>query len=159
VALVEQSLGFKHPRRLFIGGESVEPPSPATFEVFNCSTDEVVATVAAAQSADVERAADTGRSEFNNRPWPRMTYTARAACVEKLAKRLEDLNDEFARIWSIDSGKVYKVVQPRICLSLSGAFRQYSEMAKTFPIIDELSSAVGHQIYGDTDSKTCIASL
>ncbi len=85
----------------------------------------------------MQSAITAARDAFDNGPWPRMTPQERAVYLEKFAQRLEALNDDFARMWSIETGIAYKVAQPRIGLFISGAFRQYAEMASTFPFVEE----------------------
>jgi aldehyde dehydrogenase (NAD+) len=143
----ERSIRLGNPHRLFIGGQWVEPSTSGSFDVINCSTEQVVATVAEAQSADIARAVIAAREAFDKGPWPRMSHLERAGYLEKFAQRLETLNDEFARIWSIESGIMYKVAQPRIGLFLSGAFRQYAAMASTFPFTESRQSVTGHLAY------------
>ncbi|MDQ0141320.1 aldehyde dehydrogenase [Cupriavidus necator] len=142
-----RTIELKHPRRLYIGGEWVAPSSGGVFDVLDCSTEQVVATVARAESADMRRAVAAARQAFDDGPWPRMTPPERGGFLETIAARLEALNDEFARIWSLETGIVYKVAQPRIGLFISGAFRQYAAMASTFPFTQACQSATGNDAY------------
>jgi betaine-aldehyde dehydrogenase len=143
----DTTINLQHPDHLFIGGQWIRPSTSDLFEVLNCSTEQVVARVAKAGSADVTRAVAAARHAFDKGPWPRMSHQERAGYLVKLALRFEELNDEFARLWSIESGILYKVAQPRIGLFLSGAFRQYSEMASTFTFAEPKKSMTGHQAY------------
>jgi aldehyde dehydrogenase (NAD+) len=145
--MTTRTIELQHPRKLYIDGRWTEPATAETFDVLDCSTEEVVATVVKASSADMQRAISAARNAFDNGPWPRMTPQERAVYLEKIAQRLEALNDDFARIWSIETGIVYKVAQPRIGLFIGGAFRQYAEMASTFPFIEELRSVTGNTGY------------
>ncbi|WP_330996183.1 aldehyde dehydrogenase [Burkholderia multivorans] len=145
--MTKRTIDLKHPRAFYIGGQWVEPSTAETFDVLDCSTEEVVATVAKAASADMQRAIAAARDAFDSGPWPRMTPQERAVYLGKFAERLEALNDAFARIWSIETGIVYKVAQPRIGLFISGAFRQYAEMASTFPFVEERRSVTGNLGY------------
>ncbi|MDU9394710.1 aldehyde dehydrogenase [Pseudomonas sp. zfem002] len=145
--MTKRSISLKHPDRLFIAGQWVLPSTPETFEVLDCSTEEVVATVAKAASADMQRAIAAAREAFDDGPWPRLSAQERAVYLEKIAERLEALNDQFARIWSIETGIVYKVAQPRIGLFISGAFRQYAAMASTFAFSEAHQSVSGNQAY------------
>ena len=142
-----KSIHLKHPRQLYIGGQWLEPSSKETFSVIDCSTEEVVATVAKANSEDMRRAISAARTAFDTGPWPRMTPQERAVYLEKLAIRLEQRNDDFASVWSIETGIVYKVAQPRIGLFISGAFRQYAAMASTFAFSEQHRSVTGNESY------------
>ncbi|MBT0781874.1 aldehyde dehydrogenase [Paracoccus sp. pheM1] len=143
--MTARRIELKHPGRFYIGGEWVEPAGTGTFDVLDCATEEVAATVARAESADMRRAVQAARAAFDQGPWPRMTPAERAPFLERLAERLEAMNDDFARIWSIESGVVYRVAQPRIGLFISGAFRQYAAMAATYPFEVEQRSQTGHR--------------
>ncbi|SFY45166.1 betaine-aldehyde dehydrogenase [Paracoccus pantotrophus] len=143
--MTARRIELKHPGRFYIGGEWVEPAGTGTFDVLDCATEEVAATVARAESADMRRAVQAARAAFDHGPWPRMTPAERAPFLERLAERLEAMNDDFARIWSIESGVVYRVAQPRIGLFISGAFRQYAAMAATYPFEVEQRSQTGHR--------------
>lgn len=76
-----------------------------------------------------------------------MTPQERAVYMDRIAERLEALNDDFARIWTVESGVLYKIAQPRVGQYLSGAFRQYSAMAQTYPFVQPVKSVTGHQGY------------
>ncbi|KGJ03073.1 aldehyde dehydrogenase (plasmid) [Paracoccus versutus] len=143
--MTARRIELKHPGRFYIGGEWVEPAGTGTFDVLDCATEEVAATVARAESADMRRAVQAARAAFDQGPWPRMAPAERAPFLERLAERLEAMNDDFAQIWSIESGVVYKVAQPRIGLFISGAFRQYAAMAATYPFEVEQRSQTGHR--------------
>ncbi|WP_085692603.1 MULTISPECIES: aldehyde dehydrogenase [unclassified Pseudomonas] len=145
--MTERTISLKHPDRLFIGGQWVVPATSETFDVLDCSTEEVVATVAKASSEDMQRAINAAREAFDDGPWPRLSPQERAVYLEKIAERLEALNDEFARIWSIETGIVYKVAQPRIGLFISGAFRQYAAMASSFAFSEAHQSVTGNPAY------------
>ena len=142
-----RTIQLKHPDRLFIGGEWVRPSTSQQFHVIDCSTEETVASVAMAMSTDVTQAVAVARDAFDRGPWPRMSPQERASYLEKIAQRFESRNDEFARVWSIESGIVYKVAQPRIGLFLSGAFRQYAALASTYPFLERRKSVTGHEAF------------
>jgi aldehyde dehydrogenase (NAD+) len=145
--VTERQIPLQHPNRFYIGGQWVQPSSSKTFDVIDCSTEARVASVAEALSPDMSRAIAAARDAFDRGPWPRMSPVERAAYLEKFAERFEQRNDEFARVWSIESGVVYRVAQPRIGLFLSGAFRQYAAMARSYAFDEPRSSVTGHQAY------------
>ena len=143
----ERTIDLAHPDRLYIGGEWLTPSTSERFDVLDCSTERDAARVAKAGSADVVQAAAAARSAFDRGPWPRLSPLERGAYLEKIAQRFEELNDTFARVWSIESGILYKVARPRLGLFLSAAFRQYAEMAKTYPFMEPRKSATGHSAW------------
>jgi aldehyde dehydrogenase (NAD+) len=141
------NLNMPNPDRLFIGGQWVTPSTTETVPVINCATEDVVAHAALATEADVASAVQAARRAFDHGPWPRMTPAQRATYLEKIAERVEAENDEFARGWSIESGVLYKIAQPRLGLFLSGAFRQYTAMAHSYPFLKSTRSVTGHQAW------------
>ncbi|MDR8725982.1 aldehyde dehydrogenase [Burkholderia pseudomultivorans] len=141
------SLNMPHADRLYIGGRWVAPASAETCAVLNCATEDVVAHAAMANEADVDAAVRAARDAFDRGPWPHLSPAERAAFLEKIAARLEALNDEFARGWSIESGVLYRIAKPRIGLFLSGAFRQYAAMAQSYPFVAPARAVTGHQAY------------
>ncbi|PRE19959.1 aldehyde dehydrogenase [Burkholderia multivorans] len=141
------SLNMPHADRLYIGGRWVAPASTETCAVLNCATEDVVAHAAMANEADVDAAVRAAREAFDRGPWPHLSPAERGAFLEKIAARLEALNDEFARGWSIESGVLYRIAKSRIGLFLSGAFRQYAAMAHSYPFVAPARAVTGHQAY------------
>ncbi|PRE59254.1 aldehyde dehydrogenase [Burkholderia multivorans] len=141
------SLNMPHADRLYIGGRWVAPASTETCAVLNCATEDVVAHAAMANEADVDAAVRAAREAFDRGPWPHLSPAERGAFLEKIAARLEALNDDFARGWSIESGVLYRIAKPRIGLFLSGAFRQYAAMAHSYPFVEPARAVTGHQAY------------
>ncbi|MBR7899961.1 aldehyde dehydrogenase [Burkholderia multivorans] len=141
------SLNMPHADRLYIGGRWVAPASTETCAVLNCATEDVVAHAAMANEADVDAAVRAARDAFDRGPWPHLSPAERGAFLEKIAARLEALNDDFARGWSIESGVLYRIAKPRIGLFLSGAFRQYAAMAHSYPFVAPARAVTGHQAY------------
>ena len=143
--MTEAAISLKHPLDFYIGGRWVPASSPATFDVVNCSTEAVVAKVAAAQKADVDKAVDAAREAFDRGRWPLMAPQERARYLTLIAEKFKERNDDFARVWSIESGVVYKVAQPRLGLFLNAAFAQYAAMADTFAFVEPKRAATGHE--------------
>lgn len=140
MTMTSHSLRVPHASSLYISGQWVRPRTPDTFTVLNCATEDVVARVALATEADVSTAVQAAREAFDRGPWPRMTPAQRAVYLAKIAERLEAMNDEFARGWSIESGILFKIARPRVGLFLSGSFRSYTAMASTYPFVRPVRS-------------------
>src|SRR5689334_5129058 len=68
----------RHPDRLYIGGEWVEPSSDARIDVIDSGTEELYYQVAEAQPVDVARAVAAARTAFDDGPWPTLTHAERA---------------------------------------------------------------------------------
>ncbi|HET6167549.1 MAG TPA: aldehyde dehydrogenase [Marmoricola sp.] len=81
----------------FIGGDWAPPASGETLRVVSPHSEELVATVPAGSTADVDAAVAAARSAFDDGPWPRMAPAERIAVVEAFsmlyASRLDDMAD------------------------------------------------------------------
>jgi len=142
-----RTIPLRHPDRFYINGEWVSPSGSGTFEVLDCSTEEVAARVGKADAVDAVKAIEAARRAFDNGPWPRMAVEERAHFLEKISQCLESANDDFARGWSIESGILNRIAKSRIGAFLGGAFRQYADMASTYPFVEASRSAAGQVAY------------
>ncbi len=89
---------------LFIGGEFQPAEDGAKFATVNPATEERLAEVAAAGSADVDRAVRAARTAFD-RAWGRMPGRQRAKYLFRIARILQERAREFAVLESLDNGK------------------------------------------------------
>ena len=94
----ERTIELTHPDCFYIDGQWTPASSTETFEVLDCSTEQVAARV--------------------------------------------------ARGWSIESGILHRIAKPRIGQFLGAAFRQYAQIASTYPFVESRRSASGHRAYG-----------
>ncbi|HEX7186159.1 MAG TPA: aldehyde dehydrogenase family protein [Thermoanaerobaculia bacterium] len=92
------------PRKLWIGGEWVEPDGGRSFVTENPATEEPLCEVAAASPADVDRAVKAARAALHG-DWGRMPARERGQLLWKLADALEARADEFALLETLDNGK------------------------------------------------------
>lgn len=88
---------------LFIGGEFVKPEKGRYFDTINPATEERLARVADADSADVDWAVKAARKAFG--PWSRMKAAERGKYVYRIARIIQERAREFAAIESLDGGK------------------------------------------------------
>ncbi len=141
------SIAIAHPDKFYIGGAWVAPSSGSLFRVANCSTEEPILDVAEAQEDDIDRAVAAARAAFDQGPWPRMAPTERAVYLRRISQDLLAHGEDFARIWSLESGIVFKLARTRIGLFLNGAFNSYADMAATFPFEERRKSMTGNLAY------------
>jgi aldehyde dehydrogenase (NAD+) len=90
--------------KLFIGGAWVTPSSDATVDVISPSTEEVVATVADASTADADKAVAAARKAFYEGPWPNLPIAERVAACTRLADELEARMDTANKAWRAECG-------------------------------------------------------
>ncbi len=91
-------------RKLFIGGEWVEPSTTATIDVISPHTEEVIARVPEAREADVDRAVAAAREAFDHGPWPRMAPGERADIMERLSAAITARADDIATTITAEMG-------------------------------------------------------
>lgn len=92
-------------KKLYINGEFVDSLSEKTFETYNPATGEVLATVAEAGPADIDRAVKAARKSFDEGPWSKMSAAERSRIMYKLADLMELHKDELAQLETLDNGK------------------------------------------------------
>ncbi len=92
---------------LFVGGEFVAAEGGRTFPTINPATEEPLALVAQAGTADVDRAVAAARTAFE-RVWGPMPGSERAKYLYRIARILQERSREFAVLESIDNGKPIK---------------------------------------------------
>ena len=95
------------PRRrgLFIGGREEAAASGKTFATRDPATGALLAEVAEAGAADVDRAVAAARQAFDAGPWPALPARERGRLLHRLAEAIERHADELAEIETRDNGK------------------------------------------------------
>jgi len=88
----------------FIDGEWVAPSSSETISIISPRTEEVIGTVPAGQSADIDRAVAAARKAFDHGPWPRMSVEERGAVMRKIAAYMRERGPEVAKLVSTEMG-------------------------------------------------------
>jgi aldehyde dehydrogenase (NAD+) len=89
----------------FIGGNWVPAASGKTFETINPATEEVIATVAEGDSADVDQAVEAAREALEHGEWSKMDARDRGRLMYKLADLIEEEAEELTALESLDNGK------------------------------------------------------
>lgn len=89
----------------FIGGKQVSAASGASFTTINPATGTTLATVAACDSEDVDRAVKVARAVFESGVWSRMAPAERKKRLVRLADLIDTHRDELAVLESLDVGK------------------------------------------------------
>jgi len=92
--------------RLFIGGEFVDAVAGTTIDVHNPHDGSLLASVAEAREADVDRAVDAARAAFPS--WAGMPAADRGQLLLKLADAIDAHAEELARLESTDTGHPLK---------------------------------------------------
>ena len=91
--------------RNYIGGQWVNSSTGETLPVYDPSTEEVIANIAAASSADVDRAVGAARAAFDSGPWPQTTAQDRGRILFGLAAKVRENAAMLAELESRNTGK------------------------------------------------------
>ena len=89
----------------YIDGKWVSGSTGETFPVFDPSTEEVIAHVAAATAADIDTAVKAARAAFDTGPWGKTNAAERGRILYKLAEKIRANAAELAEIECRNSGK------------------------------------------------------
>ena len=93
-------------KKMYINGEWVEAKSKKTRKVINPANGEVIALTTEGDKEDVDIAISAAKTSFyETGDWRRMNAQARADILLKIADKIDEYRDEFARLDSIDNGK------------------------------------------------------
>jgi aldehyde dehydrogenase (NAD+) len=113
--------------RLFIGGAFVDAVDGATFETINPHDGSVIARVARAGPADVDRAVVAAAAAFP--AWSRLGAAARGRILLRLADLIEAHADELARLESLDTGHPIRDSRTLDTGRTAATFRYFGGMA------------------------------
>ena len=91
--------------RNFIGGDWVDGASGESIAVENPATGAVIAEVARAVPADIDRAVAAARAAFSGRVMLDMRPSQRGELMFAIARQLETMRDEIATVECLDNGK------------------------------------------------------
>jgi len=131
--------------RFFIGGQWTEPSAPATFEVVNPTTEEVLYGAALAQAADIDRAVTAARAAFDEGPWPRMTAQERGEYLRALASALAQRVATVADIWTSEMGVVNGVAR-HLSAGAAGTYGYYGDLADDFAFVERHRPSGGGEV-------------
>jgi acyl-CoA reductase-like NAD-dependent aldehyde dehydrogenase len=112
------------PHHLLIGGERLEAEDGQTFETRDPSTGRVIAEVAQAGAADVNRAVGAARAAFEDGRWSGIAAAERTRKMLAFAAAIEDHADELAELESLDNGKPVKIAR-RVDVALAAEHLRY----------------------------------
>src|SRR5882724_1111202 len=79
-----------HQTQCFIGGQWIPAQSGKTFDTINPATEEVIASVAEGDAADIDLAVKAARKAFETGDWPKMDARDRGRLIYKLADLIEE---------------------------------------------------------------------
>ena len=113
--------------RLFIGGEFVDALDGATFRSIDPHDGSVLAKVAQAGPADVDRAVAAAEAAFPH--WARTQASVRGRYLLRLADLIEARADELATLESLDTGHPIRDSRNLDVMRTAATFRYFGGMA------------------------------
>ena len=94
--------GLDMETRLFIGGEFVDAVEGGRIPVTNPHDNTILAEVAEARAADIDRAVQAARKAFP--AWRRMAASERGRLLAKLADAIESDGENLSQLEALDTG-------------------------------------------------------
>src|ERR1700722_13917432 len=127
----------------YIDGKWADGSAGETFPVYDPSTEEVIANVASASAADVDRAVKAARTAFDSGPWSTTTAQDRGRILLKFAEKIRQNAAHLAEIESRNSGKPiveaeYDIADAATC------FEYYAGMANK--VLDHVHPVPGNAL-------------
>ena len=131
-----------HPEKLFIGGQWIAPSTGNRLHPVNPATEQVVATVAEACDADMDKAVAAARKAFDEGPWPRLTHAERGEYVKKLADLLAQRTGQLASLWTEQVGGL-ATFAPLMTGGGTFQLQYFAGLATTYPFETRQPSSLG----------------
>ena len=94
---------IKHQYQLFINGAFTAPETGKYFQTFNPANDELIAEVAEAGTADVDKAVKAAKKAYKG--WAALSGKDRGKYIFRIARLIQERARELAVIESLDGGK------------------------------------------------------
>jgi acyl-CoA reductase-like NAD-dependent aldehyde dehydrogenase len=125
----------------FVDGAYVDAASGETFDCVNPSTGRVIASVAACDAEDVDRAVRGARTAFESGVWSRLAPKQRKRVLLRFSELIREHRDELALLETLDMGKPIRdsrgvdVPLAAECIAYYGEAidKVYDEVAPTGP--------------------------
>ena len=106
----------------FIGGEWVDSTSEERIEVLNPATEEIIGTIPAGTTDDVDQAVAAARKAHEMGQWRRMPVSDRARIVRKVGELMMQRRDEIAATETLDQGRSIRQSKGMIVPLAANAF-------------------------------------
>ncbi|MBF6472580.1 aldehyde dehydrogenase [Nocardia abscessus] len=126
----------------FIAGHWTPATGEAVLSVVNPATEQVIATVREASSADVRAAVDAARAAFDDGPWAQTTPDDRAAVLDAIADALDKRAEQVTALQTAEVGAPTAFSQASHGRAV-GCLRYYAQQAREFPFRTDRPRADG----------------
>jgi acyl-CoA reductase-like NAD-dependent aldehyde dehydrogenase len=109
--------------RLIINGAAVDASDAGTLDVYNPSTGKVLARVAKATKADIDRAVRAAQEALESKTWGGVPPAERGRIMQRMALKIRERAEELAELESQDNGKPLK--QARADVQVSARYFEF----------------------------------
>ncbi|XVU27691.1 aldehyde dehydrogenase [Actinoplanes sp. CA-054009] len=117
--------------KLFLGGVWTSPSDPTLLDIVSPHDQSVIARVAQAQPADIDRAVQIARDAFENGPWPQTAPADRIAVLRRYNELREQRADEIASVIATENGSALwfcKAGQPGLSRQANSYLKAATEL-------------------------------
>jgi betaine-aldehyde dehydrogenase len=128
---------------LFIGGEWIAPATDAVIEVISPHSEEVIARVAEAREADVERAVAAARTAFDQGPWPRLRAVERADAMARLLAALQERSADMAITITDEMGSTITFSNLGQVMASNMVLDYFTRLAREYPFEEVRDGMLG----------------
>jgi aldehyde dehydrogenase (NAD+) len=125
----------------YIGGRRVAPKTRESIEVISPHSEEVIATVPAASTADVDVAVAAANSAMTAAGWGGLSVTARLSIVNRFADEYEKLAKELGAAMTEEMGCPVSLVHTMHINPAIRALRYYISLAEHYPFEERRAGA------------------
>jgi len=148
-----------HQDQLFIGGNWAKPSTDRRIEVISPHSEEPVAQVAAAGTADVDTAVEAARVAFDTGSWSRQTPAERVDAVRRLAKVYGERRSEMAEVITSEVGAPISFSQ-RIQVGLPAMMMSaFCDVAESYPWREARPGRYGADIHIHREPVGVVAAI
>jgi aldehyde dehydrogenase (NAD+) len=129
--------------KFFIGGDWVDPASSDQLAVISPHTEEVIAKVPEATTADVDRAVAAARQAFDHGPWPQMSAPERADVIAAISAGIQARYEEMARTISEEMGSPIAWAIMGQVFAATMVLDYYAGLAREYPFEERRPGILG----------------
>jgi len=141
--MAPEGIKIAHADKLYIGGKWVDPISGGSIEIVSPNSEEVIACVAEASQADMDRAVAAARTAFDEGPWSNFSPAERGAFVRKMGEELKRREGELAAAWTAQVGGLASFA-PIMTGGGTATFMTIADMADSFTFVETRPSVQVH---------------
>ncbi|HEX9682494.1 MAG TPA: aldehyde dehydrogenase [Acidimicrobiales bacterium] len=130
-------------QHLYIGGEWVDPATDTTIDVVSPHSEEVIARVPHASTADIDRAVAAARRAFDDGPWPHMSPAERGDVMAAISAGITARSDEISTAISAANGCPISWSAMGQTLASTMVLDFYADLARSYAFEDERQGMMG----------------